>query len=526
MNEQALADPAAMATTPTSIWKPWFHGLLALATIALALAVRLLQLDSIPGEFYGDIAIVREYVDEIWRGAWPTYFDLSAGPLYHYAIAPILAVTGTDYQGIKLASVLVGLLTLMPLYGLGRQLHSIELGLLSAFVGAVGSWLLIFSRLGNSQIIIPLLAVSAILLVVRVAKYGRLSDVIGSAAVSALGLYAYPQTFILAPVMLATLTCLWLTGTAVRPRHLLVFVLSVIPLAIPFGLIIAPNFDGFLGGYIGGKLETTANPFATLAINFYHAMTAFNIRGDEVFRSNPASLPHLDAISGVFWLLGAVFWVGRRRWRLSPAIFVPFVLLQVPSMLVLSAPDEVPSASRTIAVAPLAYVLVASGLWWVAATMYRGIARWPRVASSSTAALAILVLAALATLNIDRYWGDYVAGLPDDNTPFGRTIAEYIDALPDDMTVVVVGCCWGAWGQPEPKGIKYSLRRSHDVRFIATDKVTCAALREVPSPAVVVWRPRETLPAPQLSDCASLLAGELHVRNEKEVFYVSALDAS
>jgi hypothetical protein len=398
--------------------------------------------------------------------------------------------------------------------------------LLSAFVGAVGSWLLIFSRLGNSQIIIPLLAVSAILLVVRVARYGSLADVIGCAAVSALGLYAYPQTFIVAPVMFVTLTCLWLTRTAVRPRHLLVFALSVIPFAIPFGLIVAPHADGLLGGYIGGKLQTTANPFTTFAINFYHAMTAFNIRGDEVFRSNPISLPHLDAISGVLWLVGTGFWLGRGRWRFSPAIFVPFVLLQLPSMLVLSAPDEVPSASRTIAVAPLAYLLVASGLWWVAATLRRGIARWPRLASGSTALLAIFFLAALATLNIDRYWGPYVAGLPDNNTPFGRTIAEYIDALPDDTTVVVVGCCWGAWGQPEPKGIKFSLRRLHDVRFIATDKTTCTALREVPRPAVVIWGPRETLPAPQLSACASLFAAELHVTNTKKVFNVSALNAS
>ncbi len=526
MNEPTPAEPLVSTTRPVSIWNAWFHVLLAIITIALAVAARLVQLDRIPGEFYGDIAIVYEYVDEIRQGLWPTYFVLSAGPLYHYTVAPILAVTGMNYLGIKLASVIVSLLVLITLYGLGRQLHSVELGLLSAFAGAVGSWLLIFSRLGNSQIIIPLLATSAILLVVRVAKYGRLPDLIGCAFISALGLYTYPQTFIFAPVMFITLLCLWLTGTAVRPRHLVQFIVWLIPFALPFGLIVAQNPANFFTGYIGGKLETSANPLTTLAINFYHAMTAFNIRGDSVFRSNPESLPHLDAISGVLWLVGIAFWLGRGRWRMSPAIFIPFVLFQLPSMLVLSVPGEVPSASRTIAVAPLTYLLVASGLWWIAATLQRSIVRWPGVASSIAGVLVALVLATLATLNIERYWGPYAAGLPDDNTPFGRVIAKYIDALPADTTVMVVGCCWGAGGQPEPKGIEFSLHRSRNVRFITTDKLTCATLRELPQPEVVIWGPHYTLPAPQLTPCANLFTAELHLSNNKKVFYVSRLNDS
>jgi hypothetical protein len=323
-----------------------------------------------------------------------------------------------------------------------------------------------------------------------------------------------------------TLLLLSLTGTAVRPKHLGLFVLWTIPFALPFVLVVAQDPGNFFTGYIGGKLETSANPFTTLALNFWHAMTAFNVRGDNVFRSNPQSLPHLDRVSGILWLIGIVFWLGRGRRHLSPAIFVPFVVTQVPSMLVLSFPGEVPSASRTIAAAPLLYLLAASGLWWIAAGIRRAVARWPRAGASTAVLVVVAVLALVTTLNLQRYWGPYVAGLPDDNTPFGRIIAGYIDALPSGTTTYVVGCCWGAGNQPEPKGIQFSLRTTHTVRFIDTDKITCEELRSAPQPAVVIWGPNYTLPAPQLAGCARMLAARLHIANDKKVFYVSPITGS
>lgn len=508
-------------TPPSRVWNTRFHVFLAVVTAVVAVVVRAVNLDAVPGELYGDIAIVYEYIAEIRAGLWPTGFVLSAGPLYHYAVAPILAVTGMTYFGFKIASVVVSLLALVALYGLGRQLHGVELGLLSAFVGATGSWLLIFSRLGNSQIIIPLLAASALLFVVRLAKGGRWQDVFGCALVGALGLYTYPQTFILPPVLFVTLACLMWTRTAVRPRHLLWFVLWSIPFVLPFGLIVAQDPANFFTGYIGGKIEST-NPLPTLVRNFGNAMTAFNLRGDKVFRSNPQSLPHLDPVSGVLWLVGILFWLMPHRRRFAPAILVPFVLLQVPSMLVLSYPEEVPSASRTLAVAPLAYLLVASGLWWVAAGVRRAIERWSRAASIVAALVVVTAFALITALNVQRYQV-YAAGLPDNNTPFGRIIAGYIAGLSGDTRVYVLGCCWGTSAQPEPKGIAYALRTPHDVRFVDADKITCDQLREAPRPTVVIWGPNYTLPAPQLLGCASLFNAELHTKNDKKVFRSSSL---
>src|SRR5215213_5121319 len=189
---------------------------LALTTVAIVVFMRLFQLDQLQNEIYGDIAIVYEYIADIQAGKWPTYFSLSAGPLYHYLIMPIIVLSGPTYFGIKLASVVVSLGTLAATYALARRLIDDRFALLAVFIAGVSSWLLIFSRLGNSQILVPLLTTCALWLVLRIAQDGRTADVVACAVVSALGLYVYPQSFVLAPVIGLTLVCLHWTGLRVR----------------------------------------------------------------------------------------------------------------------------------------------------------------------------------------------------------------------------------------------------------------------------------------------------------------------
>ena len=506
----------ALTGLPQRRIAPVWFAILATATAIVALVLRLVDLNHVPAELYGDIGIVYDYLREIQLGHWPVDYVLSAGPLYHYLAWPLMRVFGFTFLGIKLASVVISLLGLVTLYRLGRDLLHAELGLLAAFIGAVSSWLLIFSRLGNSQILLPLLSTGALIFAVRLARWGQMGDAIACAVVSALGLYAYPQTFVMPPVLLFTLFCLLLTGTAVRWQHLLAFCVATIPCALPFGRLVARDPENFFSGYIGGKLEPLANPLVVLGRNILHALLAFNVHGDAVFRSNPASLPHLDPISGVLFLGGIVFWLWPPRWRLSPALLVPFLLLQVPSMLVLRYPNEVPSASRTLAVAPLAYLLAASGLWWLLDTLRRY--------RHSAVLLVAGMLLVIVNVNTQRYFDIYADGLPDHNTPFGLIVAQYIDALPADTQVLVAGCCWSEGSQPEPKSILYTMKSKHVVRFEDLDKLTCLTLAEMPRPAVLVWDPAADIPSPRLQRCTAGLHPQLYSSPRGgQVFKVSPL---
>ncbi len=492
----------------------WFQ-LAALATIATVIFLRLYNLDQLQNEIYGDIALIFDYIAEIQAGTWPTHFTLSSGPLYHYLIMPVILITGPTYFGIKLASVLVSLGVLAGTYALAGRLLDNRFGLLATLIAGVSSWLLIFSRLGNSQILVPLLTICALWLALRVAQGGGTADVTACAAVAALGLYVYPQSFILPPVIGLTLLCLRWTGMQVSWRDLLRFALVTLICALPFAWIVSRDPFNFFSGYIGGKLESQTNIFGTLLGNLTRGLLALHIRGAGDYRSNPIGVPHLDVVSGLLFLGGLVFWLRPAQRRLSPLLLVPLVLVQLPSLLVLSQPEEIPSASRSLGVAPIAYILVASGLWWLAQILWARRLRW--VAPT----LAGVLLAAIVLLNLQRYFQAYIEGQPYQNTPVGHILATYIDALPPETQVYLVGCCWQD-GMPEPSSLEYGTQQPDRVHVIESADLSCDWLKLTAPPVVLVWGFQNVLPVPQLDGCKDLLPGQLYVgRKGLPVFYAA-----
>ncbi len=149
-------------------------------------------------------------------------------------------------------------------------------------------------------------------------------------------------------------------------------------------------------------------------------------------------------------LLGFVFWLRRPYRQWAPVILIPLFLLLVPSMLVLRSPQEVPSASRTLATVPFACILAAGGLCLPAQLLARWLRPWVG------AAFAVPVLIVVLGLNIDRYFDRYLEALPYSNTPIARLVRDYIERLPPGTEAHLVGCCWES-GMPEPKGIEYAL---------------------------------------------------------------------
>lgn len=497
----------------------WLARLTGVA-IVVALLLRLVVLAVLPGEMYGDITIVWEYVHRIRGGEWPTYFDLSSGPLYHYLIAPITLVFGLDFTGLKIASVLVSLGVLAVTYVLARQLVDRSLAVMTLFISSVSSWLLVFSRLGNSQILTPLLTVAVLVLLLRASRTPELWPPALAGLVAAAGLLAYPQTFVLAPVMFVTLLCMWATGTGIGRRQVFLFAGGVGVGGLLFVVVTHRSPVDFSNGYVGSKFDGGSDWLSIGLGNVWRSALAFNWRGDRGFRSNPVNQPHLDLLSGLLMLIGILVWLqpARRRW--APVVLVPFVLLQVPAALVLAVPADVPSASRTLLVAPLAYLLVATGLWWIVGELRRR--RGARVAL----AICVALLSVVTVTNTRRYFVDYADGLPNHNTPFGRVIADYLEGQPDETHAFLVGCCWGEWGQPEPKGIRYLDANPPANRLVElpADAFDCAALHSLPRPAVVIWSPSNDRPSSLLDECASEFDQELRsAPNGTAVFHVISL---
>ena len=498
------SEPSAINASNTlwgmSLTQSLFFAALGI-TCLVALGLRLFKLDSLQAEVYGDINILHEYLFAIRDGAWPTNFILSSGPLYHYLIYPLVAVLGHSYASIKVASVVTSLFTLLFTYLLCRRLLNDWFAVIALFVAGVSSWLLVFSRLGNSQVVLPLLTVLSLWLLVRFRQEGRSRDLIVCGIVATLGLYVYPQSFPLPVTMLLVLLLFKFTSKSIRWLDVFNFCVVVALVAVPFPFIVAESTLS-VNTYILPKLTDSASPTNTLFTNIANTLMAYHIQGDGTFRSNPARLPHLDVVSGIFMVIGCVYWLRRDR-VLWLALLIPFILLQVPSVMVLTTPVETPSASRTLGVAPIVYIWVAGGVWWLLQLVRK------RAGLAAACGVGLIGLLAIFGLNANRYFDSYINGLPYQNTSIARHIQTFADTLSPNTKVYLAGCCWES-GMPEPKSIQFEMKRPDNLQYVDPQGLTCDALRSYEPGSVFVWAYSAPTPSIflQTQACMNLLPAQ------------------
>lgn len=427
------------------------------------------RLGQIPGEWYGDISNVHEYVSQILRGEWPFYFFQSPGPVYHYVIVPIIMVIGQSYTDYKIASVIVGLIGLLAMYLLAREIDEIKVGLLTMGIASSSFWYIVWARTGNSQIIIPSEVALMVFFVIRFKNSRRWRDLLWSIFAASLGFFTYPQTFILPGLFFLLLFYTFIINRTIKNKGKIIFysLIVFLPAVLLFGKIVTNQPDNFTSGYIGSKLfkiqeMPPGTIFSILVRNAWRTATMFYIEGDAVFRVNVSRSPELDRISGGFFLIGILYWLKSKRRKYFPYILISLVLLPIPSMSPALPPIEIPNSGRTIGMVPFVYILIASGMVF----LFEYLRRIPK---SIKYALFFLLIVMMVYQNLLKYFIRYPEGLPNRNVPFGKIIASYIDNLPPQTHVFLTSCCWGEWGQPEPKAIYYVLKNKKGRENIVYD---------------------------------------------------------
>jgi 4-amino-4-deoxy-L-arabinose transferase-like glycosyltransferase len=466
----------------------------AALTGGVILFLRFYRLDDAPRDIYPDITILLDYVGDIVTGRWPFYFNLSTGPLYHYLIAPLIWILGFNFMAAKIASVIISLCAIGAVYLLARELNAGPLVvLLAVFLTGVSSWFLIFSRLGNSQILTPLLSALAFYFLARFLARRDRRSLVAMCLTASLGLYVYPQSFFLVPAVLLVLLY-FVVRRQLEPRYFWRSLLLVAIFALPFAYAVSLTPDNFTRGYIGGKIVGgfSVAKARALGYNALASLLMLFVRGDPVFRSNPRSLPQLDVLSGFFFLTGLLYILRRRDARLVAMTVWPYLFLQLPSILVLNYPVEVPSASRSLLITPFVYIITAFGLAWIVDLIGRPV---PRLLFLAVAC------ALIGWLNVDHYFNAYVDGLPDHNVSYNRLIAQEIDQMPARTKVWFYGCCWGRYQTPQWRSVLYSLGKPRSINFVGTTGFSCAAASAGAGPKLIIFDPASVWLRYRISTC-------------------------
>lgn len=423
------------------------HGLsrlgwaLLLVAVLLAAGLRLYRLGEWPPGPYRDEAYNGLDALEVLRGNLALFFPANNGrePFYIYLVSAAIALFEQTTFALRLPAAIIGALTTIPTYLLGRAWFGRTAGMLAAFLWAVMLWPVHLGRIGLRAGLLALLLPSAFWLGTR--AYRERRAVLWFPAGLAYGLSFYTYLAVRFTPLLLLLFAAYLVATGRRERlwdggRTLWFLaggaLAIAPLATVF--IADPSlFFGRAGQVSILSPEVSGgNPIGALLSNSGRALGMYLYRGDAILRHN--ALLNYDAVlksdnpmgRPVFdWLMAGPFLAGLVwclwRWRRPAAAFLLLWQLVMLGPTILA--EDAPHFLRAVGVLPGAVFFPAIGL----ALLWD----WQRLSVPIRRAAVLLLLAGSAVLTIRDY--AVYARQPDTGFLFESAAAELAQSVAADV---------------------------------------------------------------------------------------------
>lgn len=351
---------------------------LMLAVLLVAALLRLPELESKPpGLHYDEAANAVLAADIGLRGERPVFIPSYTGKetLFFYGAGALMSALGASVFTLRLASALIGLLTVAATYWLGRELLADRrVAVIAAALVAISFWHLVFSRLGFRAISQPLLqalTVAALFRGLKQADNGAGRKWLIAAGLL-LGLTAY--TYLAArlfPILLA-LALLPMLGSSSNWRRRWAAVALVAGIAL---LVISPLIAYFVQNPSAFWVRITqvapdgtgGEGGASLLDSYARSLAMYFLAGDPYWRFNVPGRPLFNWFWGGLLVVGWAAALMRWRrwwydWQKSAVLLlttVPFIML-LPTAL--ATGEIVPSNLRAIGLIPFVFYLPALGL--------------------------------------------------------------------------------------------------------------------------------------------------------------------
>lgn len=426
--------------------EPWYPSLFVLVAIILgaALFLRLYKLADYPFGVWFDeansgLTALQVLEDPTYR---PIFVSAIYGPsLYIYLVALMFSVLGPTVFALRLASAVLGVLSVPAAYFAGRELFGRRGGLVAAFLMAVAHWNVNFSRIGMFNISPPLFELLAVGFLLRGIRRRRAADFAWSGLCLGLGFdfYVAFQLFIVA-------AGLYLAHQIVTRRGFLrQYWPGLLLLAVGVALLIAP-----IGKYALAQPEVYFGRARGLSIlaevprerllpalleNIRVHLLMFNVAGDSNGRHNLPGAPMLVTVVGALFALGVGLSLSRLHRSRASLLLIWFLIMLAGGFLALTF--EAPQASRSIGAQPATLLLAVVPLhmlWREWDATYPG-RRYPR-----------LFVWPLLLLMLPVLWSNYTFVFKKQMTNFEvwksfstpETIAARLIATEDPATQVYV----------------------------------------------------------------------------------------
>ena len=336
----------------------WVYLLIILAIAAL---LRIMFLGTIPNGFYCDEAsnaydsysILHTLRDQ--HGQFLPWFTRSIDDyresLFVFLTIPFIKLFGLNEFSARLPAAFIGILTVLVLYYLVKELFDRKTALVAALLLAISPWHIQFSRIAFRAILIPLLFCLALLFFVK--SFSKPKYLPFSALLFAFSLYTYASARVFVPLfMLGLLIIFWQHFWKHKQQTLIALIL--------FSCIFIPLLIFWISPEGMARAKGTGLQLEPLTIARYY-FSYFNpfflfIRGDTIPRHSAAKIGQLYYFE-IITVLAGIFYLIQEKRREKPILLLWLLLYPLPGAM--TSPSH---ALRAIVGAPLFAILSAYGL--------------------------------------------------------------------------------------------------------------------------------------------------------------------
>ena len=419
----------------------WLMVSLLMVILLVAVWLRVYRINEMPPGIFIDetnaaldgLRILEGRADSPFGTGW---FETPNGFVYLQTL--FFRLFGTTFLAIKLQSLLPGILTVLAVFLLARELLGSTHALFAAAFLAFNRWHVNMSRWGWNEVYPPLMQLLALFFIERASRRRSLGDWAMAGFLLGLGMYTYlaMRLVVLAIAMYLGYRVLVQRGFLRRNWQglILMAVLYAMTLA-PLSFTYAKHPFTFLNRSeqvsILNDIEAARGDLQPLWESASRHAQMFLVAGDRNPRHNLAPEPMLDPVTGAFFLLGLVWAVWRWRDHRHGLLVIWMAVILLGGIL--SRLYEAPQAYRTLAVTPAVAILAADaygialrGLVYPVRRMH--LWRW------LWAVLAIVGFVVAGWLNYDLYFNRqandadvYIAFSPLETTVAREALAKRDD---------------------------------------------------------------------------------------------------
>ena len=341
---------------------------LVVVALAIGCVFRLYEIGSQPWGVWFDEAqngIVAQQIlnDPHYRPVFiPNLSQLPA--LFFYVFAVAIKLLGANITALRLVTTLAGLLTLIFIYLLSRELFDERVALLAAVILAAMRWHVNFSRFAMHGVFMPLFMTATLYFLVRGLKGKNIGNFLLAGVMAGIGLQGY-YAFLFVPIVIAA----YLVHYAMFERSVgwgrltLGTLMMVAATAIVYSpvAIWASHHPSEFAQRLGTASIIQGRTVEQLAEVVWGStqkhLLMFTTRGDFNGRHNLPGAPMLDPYTGFLMILGVGYCIGRLH-RSGNFLLLVWMIIVLQAGI-WSVDFEAPQAYRTIGLTAAVAMLAA-----------------------------------------------------------------------------------------------------------------------------------------------------------------------